>query len=164
MTTFVVDTNVLVAANGDPDKNGERPDPECERKCVRRLRQIVDTGTVAIDYQYAICREYGRHVGDRSQRGREPKPGDVFFKQVVGRRCRVLEVSASPGEDESWGIEALRESSFDPSDRKFLAVAVAANGVVINATDNDWHESQGLMERLGLEVEEVCPHVLRCRG
>ena len=46
---------------------------------------------------------------------------------------------------------------FDPSDRKFLAVAVVAKAVVLNATDSDWDEHAVLMEELGVKVSQLCP-------
>ena len=159
MTVYVVDTNVAIAANGESDKEGKRPDPECQSACRAKLRQVVDAGTVAIDHKFAILREYQKRLSDRSGRPGEPKPGDVFLKSVLGSSCRVRRVEVHAAEDNSWGLEALRHSSFDPSDRKFLAVAVAARGVVVNATDSDWRENGTLMERLGVEVQEVCPHL-----
>ena len=46
---------------------------------------------------------------------------------------------------------------FDRSDRKFLAVAVSATAVILNATDSDWGEQHELMDALGVEVEHLCP-------
>ena len=43
----------------------------------------------------------------------------------------------TPTEDDRRGFEELPENTFDPSDRKFLAVAIVANAVVLNATDTD---------------------------
>ena len=53
--------------------------------------------------------------------------------------------------------DELPRNEFDPSDRKFLAVAVVANAVVLNATDCDWSEQKQLMEDLGVTVRELCP-------
>ena len=46
------------------------------------------------------------------------------------------------------GYDELPENKFDPSDRKFLAVAVVAKAVVLNATDSDWHEHKDLMDKV----------------
>ena len=58
-------------------------------------------------------------------------------------------------DDDRKGFEELPENTFDRSDRK--AVAVAAEAVVLNATDSDWSEHKALMEELGVIVEELCP-------
>ncbi|MCZ0941735.1 MAG: hypothetical protein OXJ53_01615 [Gammaproteobacteria bacterium] len=159
MTAYVVDTNVAIVANGEADKKGKLPDLRCQTGCVAKLREVVDSGTVAIDDKYAILREYHKHLSARSGRSEEPKPGSVFFKSVLQSSCPVHCVSVGAGEDDSWGIDALRHSTFDRSDRKFLAVAVAVGGVVVNATDSDWREHRSLMDGLGVEVQEVCPHL-----
>ena len=44
-------------------------------------------------------------------------------------------------------------------DRKFLAVAVVADAVVVNATDSDWSQALDLLRELEVEVEELCPHL-----
>lgn len=62
------------------------------------------------------------------------------------------------------GFEELPENTFDRSDRKFLAVAVVARAVVLNATDSDWGEQQALMDELGVEVNELCPQHVARRG
>ena len=48
-------------------------------------------------------------------------------------------------------------TSFDPSDRKFLAVAVVAEAEILNATDSDWSEQEALMRVLGVKVRQLCP-------
>ena len=60
-------------------------------------------------------------------------------------------------DDNRRGFEELPDNDFDPSDRKFLAVAVVANAAVLNAVDSDWSEHEALMEDLGVNVEELCP-------
>ena len=67
----------------------------------------------------------------------------------------------TPAGDER-GFEELPENTFDRSDRKFLAVAVAARVVVLNAVDSDWGEHKALMDEMGVVVKELCPqHVVR---
>ena len=66
-------------------------------------------------------------------------------------------VTVTRSDDDQKGFEELPKNTFDRSDRKFLAVAVVANAVVLNATDNDWNEHEALMEGLGVMVEELCP-------
>ena len=58
----------------------------------------------------------------------------------------------------------LPENRFDRSDRVFLAVAVRANGIVLNATDGDWSEQAALMDELDVEVEELCPQHACSKG
>ena len=66
-------------------------------------------------------------------------------------------VAVTPSEDDRRGFEELPENTFDRSDRKFLAVAVVAKAVVLNATDSDWDEHGALMNRLGVKGRQLCP-------
>ena len=152
MTMFVVDTNVAIAANG----RGTHADIPCQLICVRKLNSLVARETVAIDDGNLILDEYRKHLNFSGS----PGVGDVFFKHVFdhqyqGRRVRIIPVT--PTSDDRRGFEELPENAFDRSDRKFLAVAVAAGAVVLNATDSDWGEQQALMDELRVKVDELCP-------
>ena len=94
-----------------------------------------------------------------------PGVGDMFFRHVFNyqyqgervRRVAITPFEDDPSEDDRRGFEELPENTFDRSDRKFLAVAVAAEAVVLNATDGDWNEHKELTDDLGVEVEQLCP-------
>ena len=152
MTTFVVDTNVAIAANG----RGTHADIPCQLACVQRLRSLVVQEVVAIDDRNLILDEYRKHLSHSGG----PGVGDVFFKHVFDNQCQggnVRRVTVRPVEDDRRGFEELPENTFDPSDRKFLAVAVATGAVVLNATGSDWGEQEALTGRLGVEVNQLCP-------
>ena len=89
-----------------------------------------------------------------------PGVGDAFFKHVFNNQYReehVRRIDITRSDDARRGFEELPENAFDPSDRKFLAVSVVAEAVVLNATDSDWAEQDALMNRLGVEVTQLCP-------
>ena len=155
--TFVVDTNVAIAANG----RGTHADERCQLACVQRLRSLAAGDTVAIDRAGLILNEYKKHLHFSGI----PGVGDMFFKHVFNNQSQskyVRRVAVTPTGDPARGFEELPKNTFDPSDRKFLAVAVVAQAVVLNATDSDWGEQRALTGKLGVEVRELCPqHVSR---
>ena len=160
MKPFVVDTNVAVVANGD----AEHADDACLLACANRLNSLVENEVIAIDCGGLILDEYRRHLNEwreqrRDRRGpRGPSVGDVFFKHVFynqGNCDRVRRFRVT--ENDRGGFEGLPDNAFDPSDRKFLAVAVEAKAVVLNAVDSDWTEHETLMEDLNVEVIQLCP-------
>ena len=157
MTTFVVDTNVAIAANG----RGTHADLRCRLACVRRLQSLVARETLAIDDGNLILDEYRKHLNFSGG----PGVGDVFFKHVFNNQYRgerVRRVTVTPSRDDRRGFEEVPDNAFDRSDRKFLAVAVVAEAVVLNATDSDWGEQAALMDALGVEVGQLCPqHALK---
>ena len=153
ITVFVVDTNVAIVANGGSKTNANNL---CQLTCVERLEQLVKQGTVAVDNQGLILEEYA----DNLSWSGGPGVGHMFFKYLVDHQYgsrRVESVVITPSDNEHRGFEELPENKFDRSDRKFLAVAVAANAVVLNATDSDWGKHQALMDELGVIVDQLCP-------
>ena len=157
MTAFVVDTNVAIAANGGETTHA---DLVCQLSCIEKLHSVVEENTVAIDSMGLILEEYQGHLSFSGQ----PGMGDAFFKHVFDfqyQDANVVRVPVTRSDDEQRGFEELPRNTFDPSDRKFLAVAVVAEAVVLNATDSDWGEQQPLMDQLGVEVEQLCPQHAR---
>jgi hypothetical protein len=53
----VIDTNVLIAANG---RDCEQVTISCQQRSIQYLRNIQQTGMIAIDNQWLILREYQR--------------------------------------------------------------------------------------------------------
>ncbi len=150
--TFVVDTNVAIVANGRETK----VDARCQLTCVERLKGLTSQEVVAIDDRGSILEEYKRRLNFSGQ----PGVGDAFLKHVFNyqhQEDRVRRVMVRPSENDRRGFEELPDNAFDPSDRKFLAVAVVAKAVVLNATDSDWVEHKTLMDSLGVEVTQLCP-------
>ena len=152
MTPFVVDTNVAIVANG----RGAHADLRCQLTCVERLKSVAAGEVVAIDDRDSILGECTKHLNFSGM----PGVGDAFFKHVFVyqfQEDRVRRVAVTPSEDDRRGFEELPENTFDRSDRKFLAVAVVAKAVVLNATDSDWDEHGALMNRLGVKGRQLCP-------
>ena len=157
MTTFVVDTNVAIAANGGETTHA---DLACQLSCVKMLESVVVDNAVAIDRSGLILEEYRRNLSASGQ----PGAGDKFFKHVLNfqyRDANVVTVPVTRSDDEQRGFDELPRNTFDRDDRKFLAVAVVAKAVVLNATDSDWEEAKPLMDKLGVEVEQLCPQYAR---
>ena len=151
MTAFVVDTNVAIVAN----ERGTHADERCQLACVEKLASVMQQDLVAIDDGRAILAEYRGYL----QPSGMPGTGDMFYKHVLNflhQSDRVRMVAVTPSKDPGRGFEELPENTFDPSDRKFRAVAVVAKAVVLNATDSDWGEHEALMDRLGVEVSQLC--------
>lgn len=152
MKAHVVDTNVAIVANA----RDTHADMTCQQNCVKTLRSLTSDGVVAIDDADLILKEYSKHLNHSGQ----PGVGDMFFKHLFYNKwqsARVHRVSISPVDDHAQGFNELPPNSLDPSDRKFLAVAVAANAVILNATDSDWNEQAALTAELGVEVKQLCP-------
>lgn len=156
MTRFVVDTNVAVVAN----RGSTHADETCQLACVEKIEALTKQETVIVDTMGLIVNEYGRKLN----RSGAPGLGDAFFKHVVNHQYdgkRIQRVDITCIGDDDRGFEELPENSLDPSDRKFLAVAVVAGARILNATDSDWAEQAALVQQLCVEVEQLCPQHAR---
>lgn len=156
MSRCVVDTNVAVVANGRPDPNDPRPPSiVCKVATVTFLKNLVMNGTVLLDVEGAIQDEYRRYLNPRG----EPGVGDRFYQEVLRSSPKLVERVDLPkrpdGEYEDLP-QSLIDAGFDPSDRKFAALAHKEGVTVYNATDSDWIEHATTLETEGIQVENLC--------
>ena len=156
--SVVVDTNVLVVANG----KHEPAQAQCIGACIDALA-TARTGLVVIDDAQQILGEYHRHCSFAGQ----PGVGDAFFKwlwqrQADSRHCLVVHITPHPkrGFAEFPADEQL--ATFDRSDRKFVAVALAAGDAppILNASDTDWWLARHALDANGLTVKFLCPELM----
>ena len=171
MSTFVVDVNVAVVANG----KSPQADARCRLDCIQALLEVSENG-IAIDDGDHILKEY-RKV-QLSITG-QPGAGDKFMKWLHQNQCNeniCQRVAITP--DPEWGFEEFPHDDrlgrvtdnprFDRSDRKYVAVALAStsNPTLLNAVDSDWSGHRDALSDNGVVVEELCPNCLKgsCDG
>lgn len=165
MTSVVVDTNVGVVAN----ERHAGASPDCVIACVDALERIIrGNDRLVLDDEWEILREDQHNMASSGQ----PGPGDAFLKWALNnlanpQRCecvpidRIAEGQYLPFPDDP------SLASFDPSDRKFVAVALASESrpPILNAVDSDWWRAREALARAGVEVKFLCPdHVSRSRS
>jgi PIN domain nuclease of toxin-antitoxin system len=151
MANFVIDTNVGICANGRDTHASLR----CQLTCSDFL-ETCRTLHIALDNQNLIMSEYEKHFYHKG----EPGMGDAFFKylyhnQHAGDKIQLVKIT--PINEEKTEFAELPENQVDPSDRKFLATALVAKAILVNATDSDWTEQKNLLESLQIEVKQLCP-------
>lgn len=154
---IVVDTNVLIVANG----NNEQADSECELACITMLeRATKGKQIVLLDAPGLIMDEY---EGYCSYSG-APGVGDMFFKFLHDHQyseTTVIRIPIQQTPDREGGFTNLPSNSFPRNDRKFLAVAEAGNGRVVNAVDSHWSDHAAFIDSIGVRVIELCPQCLK---
>lgn len=162
MNAFVVDTNVLVTANGRAEQAG----PPCVLACIEALDEIVHGGMVVLDDSWRILREYTRNLS----RSGQPGAGHMFMKwvcqnQAVAGRCELVTITprdrAEDDFDEFPDDPAL--ANFDRSDRKFVAVALASRNrpSILNAVDRDWQDFRQALTKYGVCIRFLCSAEVR---
>lgn len=158
----IVDTNVAIVANGHAEHVGV----DCQLACVQQLILIQRGQRVCIDHSGLILSEYRRYLSHSGQ----PGLGDAFFKWLWDNQANIYvcdQVTITPTND---GEQLFAEfpddpalARFDPSDRKFVAVARAhpAHPPIHNAVDTDWYQYQEALAAHGVVIIQVCPDDLR---
>ena len=136
----------------------------CAARCATALEDLANNGRIAVDDAWRILEEYGRRLAPSGQ----PGPGDAFYRWVLTNwanpdRCELVHLTenAARGFDEFPDEPNLLR--FDPSDRKFVAVALAAQrpSHVVVALDRGWWNFRLALENSGVPIRFVCPDELR---
>jgi hypothetical protein len=157
MTRCTVDTNVPIVANGRSDaKDGVKiPSVGCRTAAIEFLSSLLKSGTILLDMAGEIQIEYHRYLNPRGQ----PGVGDRFYQAVINSAPRLVErIDLQKRDDGEYADlpQALIDAGFDPSDRKFAALANLEQVPVINATDSDWVEHRVTLEGNGIALKFLC--------
>jgi len=158
MKLVVIDTNVIVVANG----KSEQASAECVFICDKRLEKIkLGQKKLVLDSQWQIIGEYKQKLNSTGQ----PGVGDAFLKWVLtnfgnNQLCDLVYISPK-GLDEFPEVPEL--SGFDLSDRKFVAVSIIhpSHPPILQAVDSLWWGFKDALERNGVKVEFICKSDIR---
>ena len=159
---MVVDTNVPIVANGrpDPSNGGRSPSPGCRLAAIDFLEKTLRTRRILLDRDGEIQAEYRRHLNPRGQ----PGVGDRFYLEILmstPRRVERVDLPRTAAGSYCDFPTDVALKDFDPSDRKFAALARRTRTPVANATDSDWLEHQTVLAKHGVGIRFVCgclPH------
>ena len=161
MSHPIIDTNVPIVANGHADQ-ASLP---CVVACQHLLAEFsADKRVLVLDTAWHILREYMHNLRPKGQ----PGLGDAFLKWVLTnhanlRRCELVPITGAPHAQSEHDFAEFPDdpalAGFDPSDRKFVAVARAhpAHPPIYNAVDTDWLPYQEALTSHGVTVVQVCP-------
>jgi len=155
----VVDTNVAMVAS----KLTPQADDTCISACIKRLAAIKNSGTLLVDDLGLILLEYTRNLGHSGQ----PGAGHAFAKwahdhQAIPAMVRCVSITpvTNGGTRRFQDFPAATNlSTFDKSDQKFVAVALASGEKppILNAVDSDWWNHRAALTAAGVNVEFLCP-------
>ena len=156
-TRCVVDTNVAVTANG----GNPATSVDCAASSAKALREVMATGHVFIDDGGRMMTEYRANLKLNGQRG----PGHVFFVWLLTHEwggIRVTRVPLTPKYDDQYDFEELPKPPdgvrYDPSDRKWLAVAAAhdEHPPILQSFDSKWWGWREALGNAGISIYFLC--------
>lgn len=152
----VIDTNVLLVANGQHDDVS----PDCVTECIKYLQAMKKSGITVIDDGYRILGEY-QHKTNLTQ---PKRVGDVFLKWILqnqSNQSRVEKVPLTETVVNSFSEfpDKTLEPKFDAPDRKFAAVAHAHpdKPEIWQAADCKWLDWWPALRAKGVQVRFLCP-------
>lgn len=164
MSAVVIDTNVLVVANGKSEQAG----PDCVLACLSALEEAKARKRILLDSGMRILDEYRRNANLSGQ----PGLGDAFLKwlwsnQANPHHCAPVAITPMDGDPDNFQEfpNDPRLGGFDRSDRKFVAVALGSGRQpgILNATDSDWWNFREALEANGLHIAFLCPALFNRR-
>ncbi len=164
MTAVVIDTNVPVVANGQCPQASLA----CAKACIATLLRAVRQHIVVADRGLRIFAEYRNYLSLSGQ----PGVGDMFYKHVWQNQanpeyCKLVDIHPTDADENNFQEfpDAPELAGFDPSDRKFVAAALASglNPPVLNAVDSDWWNFRAALAVNGVTVEFLCPNQFQGR-
>jgi hypothetical protein len=154
MMKAVIDTNVLLVANGQhPDASDD-----CVAECVKRLQAMQQSGITVIDDGFRILGEYKHKTCLNPPKG----VGDVFLKWLLRHLAttRVEQVTLNERAKDTFAEfpDPELEPLFDAPDRKFAAVAYAHDDKpeIWQAADCKWIDWWPALRTKGVEVKFLC--------
>ncbi|NJL29100.1 MAG: hypothetical protein HC897_15055 [Thermoanaerobaculia bacterium] len=159
MADHIIDTNVLLVASAansaSPFTDSDLPG-ELQTHVLNWLTafRLDTTRAMVWDTTWTIYSEYRRKLTDQD-----------YGLQVVHEKLDSARFVAIELDDDSNATVPVEFSSFDRSDRKFLAVLLAdeEKSTLINATDTDWLEIEDDLRAAGVTVEHLLEDWLRTK-
>ncbi len=158
MSAIVIDTNVLLMADGQ----GKHMSEACRTECEDRLRRVQAKEQVVLDFCWLILSEYQNKLDPN----RQPTPGSLFVKWVLqrqGMKRHVSWVAITPTDAEQTKFkefppDATLEAAFDPADRKFVAAANAhpEKPPILESADSKWLGWGPKLAAHGIRIEFLC--------
>lgn len=155
MSVLVIDTNIILVANGQHSKVS----PSCVINCVLALQEVMRSGKLILDEGFLILLEYQ----NKTQPKIGNRPGDAFVKWALNNRSNSKHVeTVALVKHHERGFESfpdeLELANFDVADRKFVAVSAAHfdKPSISQATDSKWLEWAPALKRCGIRVDFLC--------
>jgi hypothetical protein len=152
MSDVIIDTNVLVVANGQNVDVAAY----CLDACIRFVKKVRTDDVVLVDGSDEIRKEYARNL----QEGRPYQLGMRLLFEILqySVQVRVIDLHQDANGDFLDFPPVPELEAFDRSDRKFAALSKKTGTPVTNATDSDWADFPSALNRHGITVQFLCGH------
>ncbi len=159
MPKCLVDTNVILIADGKNDDAGNR----CIANCIKKLSEVCRDGGLVLDDGDRIFSEYL----NKTKPWNPQTSGELFVKWVNDNRMnpvRCDRVQITPTDDDAENFEEFptdpRLARFERADRAFVAVANAhpEKPPIAVAIDTDYRmpDHRAAFADSGITIDYLC--------
>ena len=168
MGAVVIDTNVMVVANGRT--TAPQATQECVIHCQARLAEILrGSEKILLNDKKRMIQEYKNNLNEKG-RGH----GDRFWQELVRRMYRyggnqekviivpITSLAGNGTDFEEFPNDDPSLRDFHKKDRKFVAVALAyqhdsgQEAPILKAEDSGWEEFKTALAAHGVRVDSIC--------
>ncbi len=157
MTEVIVDTNVPLTADGNHMSN------TCQSCCAEFVQSVIQgRHQVVLDDQWHILNEYQNKMLCTQNSFSHQFLKYILNNQKNTNRVKQVPITSVGADDFDEFPEALHSIGFDPSDRKFVAVAVSNKGKspIVQAADSKWVGWEDNLKKEKIKVRFLCKEEL----
>jgi len=157
----LLDTNVPIIANRNQSRQASKA---CIEACVDVIEKVFkDEFRLVLDVDWIVIEEYQHKLYPDDQSGL----GDQFLRWVLTNlynpdRCVLVKIEKDGATFNEFPNSDIRLKNFDPSDRKWIAVAIVYHkkhgeiASIVQAADHKWRVYAAAFNDHHIEIEFIC--------
>lgn len=162
----IIDTNVICEAGKTNYETYDALAVRCAEKCTDFIFKFINSpaSRLALDTNWEIVKEYQRNISGSGQ----PTLADSFMRWLYTYLAKIpMEdlVNIQKQNEDSYGMFPAddRLASFDPPDRKFVALANAhpSHPPIVQGTDCKWWGFKDIFKEYGIEIHFLCEDYIK---
>ena len=166
MKHMIIDTNVpLKAADLHPQDEVNR---KCSLACLSFVSKLMESNDVAItlDAGREILKEYQRKIDTHSDDNVASQFLVWVFRNMLTERVVQYQITKIGNNTYAEFPNSPDLIRFDPSDRKFVALAKVdpSSPNIYNGSDTDWWNFREALERVDVHIVFLCEEYMRAKS
>lgn len=167
MKHLIIDTNVpLKAANLHPV---DEIDHKCSKACLSFIKDLMESeDIIVLDKGREILKEYQKKIDTNVEDNVASLFLSWIFRNLLSEKVVQYQITKIGNNNYAEFPTSPKLQKFDPSDRKFVALAKAAHETpyIYNGSDTDWWVYKEVLEENGIHIVFLCEDYMidKCKG
>ena len=165
MKHVIIDTNVpLKAADLHPE---DEINQKCSQACLSFIKALMDSNDVVVlDTGREILGEYQRNIDSQSEDNVASQFLKWIYRSIMMNKTIQYKITKTGNNGYAEFPVSQDLAKFDPSDRKFVALARAdpKNPLIYNGSDTDWWDFREALEKEGIHIVFLCEEYMKAKS